>query len=269
MLSAYVEQGRGEEALDLYKKMAGEERVVLDHITPICVLQACSKAGSLEACEHVHFAVAAAGYDSSSSLVATLIHAYGSCAAMADAAAFFWSVCKPDMMAWNACIGGIGGGGGAGAGAGAGAGDSFHMFEQLNRAGNEPDHVTFVSMISACSHGGLNKPGLECFIAMASSYGLAPDRKHYGCLVDLLGRSGDFERIESMMEAMPLEGDDAFWLSVLGACCAHGNADLASRVFLRHAAAGSKPTHGTSYVLMSNIFAAQNGNPVAMRGGES
>lgn len=76
MLSVYVEQGIGEKALQLYCQMQ-EECVVLDEVTLLCALQACSGTGSMEICRQIHFTIVFAGYDLSRLLASTLIHYIG------------------------------------------------------------------------------------------------------------------------------------------------------------------------------------------------
>ncbi|MCO5568924.1 hypothetical protein L7F22_022627 [Adiantum nelumboides] len=244
MLAAYLEQGQGEEILELYRLMKNQG-LILDHITPICVLQACGLVGSLESCEKIHFDIVSGGYDYYSSLNAPLIHAYGSCASMEQAQDSFDKIVKPDLTSWNACIAGYTGEGNHVA--------SFCMFEELKLAGVKPDEVTCTSMLSACSHSGLPLESLEYFESMDRDYDLMPDLMHFGSMLDLLGRAGDFKKLESMLNRMPAHADLGIWLCLLGACCTHGNLDIAKLAF-DHAVT-LEPKQSTLYVLMSNIFA--------------
>ena len=54
----------------------------------------------------------------------------------------------------------------------------------------QPNMATFVSDLSACSHTGQVDRGLHFFRMMGKEYGLQPKPEHFGCIVDLLGRSG-------------------------------------------------------------------------------
>ena len=50
--------------------------------------------------------------------------------------------------------------------------------------------VTFLAVLSACSHGGLVHEGWLYFSSMMRDYGTQPRGKHYAEMVDLLGRAG-------------------------------------------------------------------------------
>ncbi|KAH7428465.1 hypothetical protein KP509_09G002900 [Ceratopteris richardii] len=244
MLLAYVEQEHGEEALELYKYMRNN-RLLLDHITPICVLQACALVGSLRTCQHIHFDIVSAGYDCFPSLNSPLIDAYGSGACMEDALDYFSTLIKPEITAWNACIAGY-----------TDEGDyvkSTLMFEELRLTGLNPDEVTFSSVLSACNHSGLPSESVGYTESLQKDHSLVLDLMHYGSMLDLLGRAGDFKRIESMLSSMHIPPDLGIWLCLLAACCTHGNLELA-RLAFDHAVS-LEPKQITLYILMSNALA--------------
>eukprot|EP00250_Pteridium_aquilinum_P021971 c25273_g2_i4 orf=128-1849(+) len=241
MVSAYVDHGQEEKALRLYGWM---QKHLVTHVTLTRILQACSATGSLNYCKQLHFEVVSAGYDQNSSIAATLISAYGGCSSMLDSLSVFHGVSEPDLTTWNACIAGH-----------AGDGDfslSFYRFENMRLAGMIADGVTFLKIISACARTALVVEGLEYFESMCFDYGICPDMKHYGCVLDLLGRTGDFKRIECFLEGIPMQVDVTFWLGLLGACT-RGNLELAERAFRN--AVNLQPKQSTAYVLMSNIYA--------------
>lgn len=241
MVSAYVDHGQEEKALRLYGQM---QKHVVTHVTLTRILQACSATGSLEHCKQLHFEVVTAGYDQNPSIAATLISSYGGCSSMLDSQAVFHGVLEPDLTTWNACISGH-----------AGDGNfllSFHMFENLILAGKEADGVTFIKVISACARTALVVEGLGYFESMQLDHGICPDMKHYGCMLDLLGRTGDFKRIECFLERVPMQADLTFWLGLLGVCT-RGNLELGERAFQN--AVNLQPKQSTAYVLMSNIYA--------------
>jgi pentatricopeptide repeat protein len=241
IVSAYIDQGQVDKALRLYCRMCKQ---CITLVTLTRILQACSGSGSLEICRQLHFELVSTAHSDNTPVAPTLISAYGGCASMLDAQACCDEVPELDIASWNACIAGH-----------AGEGDmilTFHVFETMVLAGVEVDKVTFVSLFSACAHCGLVGEGLEYFVAMNKDYGIVPDMKHYGSILNLLGRAGDFTRVESVLERMPMEADITLWLCLLGACT-HGNLELAERAFEN--AVTLQPTHASPYVLMSNIYA--------------
>ena len=56
----------------------------------------------------------------------------------------------------------------------------------MKRAGERPDGVTFVGILSACTHMGLVRNGFLHFQSMVDDYLIVPQIEHYGCMVDLL-----------------------------------------------------------------------------------
>lgn len=244
LITAYVEQGEGNKGLEVYRKML-KQGVIFNHVTLISVLQACSATGSLESCKKVHFDIVSAGCDQVPSVGATLMRTYGSCVSTVDAHAFFITLENPGIVLWNACISGL-------AEVGNFA-EVLYMFEELKAAGITPDEVTFTVVLSACSQVGLVGKGLEYFYSMSRDYGLTPDLRHYGSLLDLLGRTGDFERVEKLLSQMPMQADPHIWLGLLCACCTHGNLALAKYAYDN--AVSLQPREANLYRLMSKMYA--------------
>ncbi|MCO5612184.1 hypothetical protein L7F22_066446 [Adiantum nelumboides] len=244
MLSAYIKQGLVERALQLFRRMQ-VELVTLNEITVICALQACSETGNLTLCQQLHVAAVAAGHDLNLSLMTTLIHAYGRCACTVDGQAVFKGLPLPPLASWTACIVGH-----------AGKGysiDSLRLFEELHHAGVKLDGTIFTSAFAACSHAGLVVEGIEFFASISRDYNIQLDARHYGSMVDLLGRAGDFKRLEDLLWRMPMPADSSLWASLLGACRVHGNLELGKQAFCH--ALQFQPKEGYMYVIMSNIFA--------------
>jgi len=81
---------------------------------------------------------------------------------------------------------------------------ALRAFNQLKRQHKHtPNAITFVSVISACSHSGLMKEGYQCFETMQRE--IEPTMEHYASIVDLMGRSGKLEEAENFIEQMPVE----------------------------------------------------------------
>jgi pentatricopeptide repeat protein len=222
MLSAYLERGHASKALDVYKEMA-KRGICSNDVALNCALQACSATGSLEMCREIHFGLVSSGCDRVPWVAATLIHAYGSCTSMRDGQAFFGTLLRPGIVAWNACI--------SGHAAKGGFLRSLDAFKELKAEGVLPDEVTYTAILSACGHIGAVDRGLECFESMSNEHGLVPGVKHYCSMVDLLGRVGDLQGLCCFLERIPVETDLRFWVCILGSCCTHGSSELARYAF--------------------------------------
>jgi pentatricopeptide repeat protein len=57
----------------------------------------------------------------------------------------------------------------------------------------KPNSVTFISVLSACSHSGLVQEGRQIFYSMAPVYGVMPNVEHQSAMVGLLGRAGELQ----------------------------------------------------------------------------
>ncbi|MCO5581395.1 hypothetical protein L7F22_035279 [Adiantum nelumboides] len=241
MLSAFVEQGEHSKALSLFRCMQ-EESIPLDDVTIICVLQACSELGNLDICKQIHLAVlAAGGYGKK---VGVLVHSYASCASMADAHAVFDEMVQPNVVVWSGCMAGS---------AEVNSQASLVMLEAMRLSGVNPNHITFSSVLSACSHSGLTSEGIEYFHSMGKDYDINQEMKHYVYLTDLLGRAGNFKKLESILSRMPMQPNLTIWLCLLGMCLRHGNLELGKQAFIH--AVKLEPTEAVTYILMSNIYA--------------
>ncbi|KAH7283603.1 hypothetical protein KP509_34G015500 [Ceratopteris richardii] len=244
MLSGLVEKGKGTEALELFDMME-KEGTMLDDVALKCVLQACCLTGSVNVCMKVHSMIVCLGYDVLESLAPTLIHAYGNCGSMVDAQAIFDDLSAPDIVSWSACIAGHASEGDVSA--------CFKMFERLILADVMPDELTFTSILLVCCHAGCIVRGVQFFQSMVTDYGIIPGLNHYGIVLDLLSRAGDFQSVVEMLGLMHLQVDLTMWMCLLGACQAHENVELA-RIAFNHAIQ-LQPTNLITYVMMSDIYA--------------
>lgn len=122
------------------------------------------------------------------------------------------------------------------------------------KASIKPDHIAFVTVLSACSHGGLIAEGWECFKAMNRDFGVTPRTEHYACMVDLLGRAGRLSEAQAFIERMPITPDAGVWGALLGACRIHSNLEIAETA-ARHLFNLDAENPGR-YILLSNIYAS-------------
>lgn len=242
MLEAYAQRGEEEKALQLYDRML-EEGVNPDETTVVCLLQTCSKTGSLGLCRQIHD-IAFARNGLSLPLANTLIHAYGRCSSMADAEIVFDALPQPDVVSWTALIAGYAREGNFAA--------TLHCYRRMLQEGVKPDGVTFLSLLAACSHAGLVDKGFEYFKSMSKDYGITPRIEHYASMVDLLGRAGNFRSIKKLLRTMPVEPDLEMWSSLLSACRKHGNVPLGKQAF--DCAVRLQPGYAAAYVMMANIY---------------
>jgi pentatricopeptide repeat protein len=96
--------------------------------------------------------------------------------------------------------------------------------------GVQPDDITFVCLLSACSHVGLVDEGMCIFASMTTVYMVSAKLEHYTCMVNLLGCAGHLQETENMMKAMPHKPHVSVWKALLSTCRIHCNVGMGEHV---------------------------------------
>ncbi|KAJ1290128.1 hypothetical protein BS78_02G219000 [Paspalum vaginatum] len=87
------------------------------------------------------------------------------------------------------------------------------------------NQITFLSILTACSRGGMVKEGKHYF-DMMKDYNVEPEIDHYVGFVDLLGRAGLLNEALIFVFKIPMKPTAAVWGALLGACRMHKNARI-------------------------------------------
>ncbi|KAL3513785.1 hypothetical protein ACH5RR_026502 [Cinchona calisaya] len=117
--------------------------------------------------------------------------------------------------------------------------------------GLKPDDVIFIAVLSACTHGGLLDEGKRVFDQMVHNFDIRPRIEHYGCMVDLLGRTGKLEEAIRFVESMHLQPNAVIWATLLSACKIHGNGELLES--LTKKILDQEPTNPGYLTLITNL----------------
>eukprot|EP01018_Ginkgo_biloba_P016631 Gb_04844 [translate_table: standard] len=245
MIAGYVQNGYANEALVLFNKLQMED-ITPDSVIIVNVLSACSNVAALQQGKWIHDYIIRSGFESDVTVGSALVTMYAKCGSIDVACQLFNKMSKRDVISWNAMI--------AGYGMHGDAESALEIFCQMQQMGMKPNHVTFVCVLSACSHAGLVDEGWQYFDCMSQAYCITPRVEHYACMVDLLGRAGHLEEAYNFIKKMPLEPDAGVWGALLGACRIHCNIELGERV-AEHIF-DLEPENAGYYVLLSNIYAA-------------
>lgn len=245
LLVGCVKNGMAHKAMGVFCDMLSSGAQP-DAITMVKILTACSELGILQQVLCLHGYIVRGGFDNNSYIGASLIECYSKCGSLDNAINIFERISNRDLVVWSSMVAGYGI-----HGQGKEALDLFHMMVNDSRFG--PNDVTFLSVLSACSHSGLIAEGIELFNMMVNEYQITPNSKHYGILVDLLGRTGELDKAMDIINEMPGEVGAHVWGALLGACKVHQKTELgeiAARNLLK-----LDSDHAGYYVLLSNIYA--------------
>ncbi|GAB4836003.1 hypothetical protein Ancab_000921 [Ancistrocladus abbreviatus] len=220
------------------------ENVRPDEVSMINLVSATAEVGLLDQGKQVHGWAVRMLVKINAFLSSALIDMYSKCGNVETAFKVFNRVTEMDVAVWTTMISGF-----AFHGYGNCALDMFFEMQMYVM----PNHVTLVAILTACSHSGFVDEGLNIFRSMKDRYNIEPRLEHYGCLVDLLVRSGKVEDAINVIEKMPMKPSQSIWGSVLGACRTKNMeiAKLASAELLK-----LEPEEEGGYILLSNMYAS-------------
>lgn len=244
MITAYTQFGHAWEALQFFQQMR-QQRIIPNKVTFVSLVDACTSLASLPEGKLLHGHIAYHSFESDLVVANALVNMYSRCGSVEDARLVFSKMPEHDVVSWNALIA-------ANAQHGHGK-EALQLFKQMQQEGTKPDKITFVTILSACSHAGMVDEGCCYFDLMCREHDIKPIVEHYRCIVDLFGRVGRLEEVENFIRDIPYKPGSLAWLSLLGACRVHGN-----MVQGKHAAdhvLELEPQNASAYVMLSNIHA--------------
>lgn len=201
LINGFVKGGHFELALDLFSQMhvSGVES---DYVTIISVLAACANLGSLSLGLWVHRLITSEHFRNNVRVCNSVIGMCCRCGCVELAKQVFETMPKRTVVSWNSII--------VGCAANGHADLALEFFERMQEEGFQPDGVGFTGVLTACSHVGLVEEGLQYFNTMKRVHKIKPRIEHFGCLVDLYGRSGRLEDALKEMQTMPVNPNGDF-----------------------------------------------------------
>lgn len=247
VIAGYAQMDRPSEAITMFRRMQLEE-VEPDEIAMLVALSACAHMGALKLGEWIHYYIDKHGLSKTVPVNNALIDMYAKCGKIQKALNVFHSMGHKSVITWTSMIEGL-------ALHGLGR-EALEMFSCMEREGIKPNEVTFVALLSACSHAGLVRMCSWYFKYMVTKYGIKPKIEHYGCMIDLLGRAGFLQAAQQLVRVMPFEANAPIWGSILAAARIHGDAELGKQAL--HHLIKLEPLNSGNYALLSNIYATQN-----------
>ncbi|KAK4265760.1 hypothetical protein QN277_026773 [Acacia crassicarpa] len=247
MISGCVENGEEEHATFIYHQMrlAG---VQPDEYMFATLVKASSLLTALEQGKQIHGNVIKLNCASDPYVMTALVDMYAKCGNIEDAFGLFKRMNRKSIALWNAMLVGLAQHGNAE--------EALCLFKEMKSTGLTPDRVTFIGVLSACSHSGLVSEAYENFYSMQKDYGVEPEVEHYSCLVDALGRAGHIQEAEKLMLSMPFKASASMYRTLLNACRVQGDKETGKRVADK--LFSLEPSDSAAYVLLSNIYAAAN-----------
>ncbi|KAE9609787.1 hypothetical protein Lal_00006657 [Lupinus albus] len=245
IITGYAQNGDFEGALNLYCKMQ-MKGVIPNELTMASVLKACSSLAALDQGKQMHARIIKYGFNLGVPIGSALSAMYAKCGSLGDGYLIFWRMPTRDVISWNAMISGLSQNGRGN--------EALELFEEMCLEGTKPDHVTFVNLLSACSHMGLVERGWNYFKMMSGEFNIAPTVEHYACMVDILSRAGKLTEAKEFIESATVDHGLCLWRILLAACKNYRNYDLGAYAGEKLMELGSPES--SAYVLLSSIYTA-------------
>ncbi|KAH8932863.1 hypothetical protein BDL97_18G001500, partial [Sphagnum fallax] len=198
------------------------------------VLNACASVVALEEASCVHHQIIECGWDSDVYVVNSLVDMYAKCESMEDAWRVFNKMPSQNIVTWTAVIVGhvkcregqkalelfqqmqheqiiqsgfksdvfVGGSLVDMCANCRSMEDDWSVFKkQMCENGLQPNDITFICLLSACSHAGLVDEGICCYASVVTDYMISAKLEHHTCIVDLLDHAG--QEAENMDQDHP------------------------------------------------------------------
>ncbi|KAL9233508.1 hypothetical protein vseg_008496 [Gypsophila vaccaria] len=247
MISGYAQNDRCREALEMFCDMV-REGINVDKYTLTTVVSVCADYGMLDFGQQVHGLVHKSEYKLDVFLCSSLVDMYSKCGSLSDAQKMFDQTGIRNTVLWTAIISGY-------ALHGHGR-EAVRLFNLMTEDGIQPNEVTFVAVLTACSHAGLIDEGRNFFKLMKEVFDISPGVEHYTCMVDLFGRAGQLNEIKSFIHENNLSHLTSVWKAFLSSCRVHKHYDLGK--WVSEKLQKLEPLDAEHYVLLSNMCGTSN-----------
>ncbi|KAL4592097.1 hypothetical protein LXL04_005080 [Taraxacum kok-saghyz] len=276
LISLYSKCGAIQDTLRFFKEMEFKDTVSFNSIISGCVQNGDAKIafkmfhnmkslginpdietmiGFFPACSHLaalqhgicgHSYAVTLGFTKSTKVCNAIIDMYTKCGKIDTARLVFDEMCTHDIVSWNAMIFGYGI---------HGLGfEAVGFFEKMLTLGFNPDGVTFICVLSACSHSRLVEKGKLLYTEMLQKYQITPKIEHCICMVDLLGRAGRLTEAHDFILEMKVNPDVRIWSALLGACRIHKDYNLGEEIGIKIQNLGHESSG--NFVILSNMYSS-------------
>ncbi|KAL6294799.1 hypothetical protein ACE6H2_002941 [Prunus campanulata] len=247
MISGFSQNGDPVMAISLFDKMF-LNCLKINEVAILSVIQACSELGYLEKGKWVHHKLITYGVGKDLYIDTALTDMYAKCGDLRSAQVVFDMMEERSVVSWSVMIAGYGMHGKINA--------AISIFTQMRDTGMQPNEITFMNILSACSHAGAVEKGRFYFRSMRD-FGIEPSAEHFACIVDLLSRAGDLTGAYEIIKSMPFSVDASIWGALLNGCRIHQRMDMIKSI--ETDLLDISTDDSGYYTLFSNIY-AEGGN---------
>ncbi|KAL0417607.1 UNVERIFIED_CONTAM: Pentatricopeptide repeat-containing protein [Sesamum radiatum] len=246
MLVGYAQEEDTEGAVKFFGQLA-KEGVKPNEFTFSSILNACATpSAAIEQGKQFHAGSIKFGYNNALMVSSALVTLYAKKGNIESANEVFKRQQERDLVSWNSMISGY---------AQHGYGEkALQVFKEMQERNLEMDEITFIGVISACTHSGLVSEGELYFDMMVNNLHISPTMEIYSCMVDLYSRAGMLDKAMALIDGMPFPAGATVWRTLLAACRVHRNLELGK--LAAEKLISCQPQDSAAYVLLANLYAA-------------
>ncbi|KAK7823397.1 pentatricopeptide repeat-containing protein [Quercus suber] len=243
IISGYVQNGHFGRALALFYELLSFGRKP-DEFIISSMLGACSNLASPRSGQQIQGYAIKIGIGKFTMIQNSQICMYAKSGDIDSAHLTFEEMDNPDVVSWSMMIS-------SNAQHGC-ARKALRLFELMMDYGIAPNHIMFLGVLTACSHGGLVKEELRYFESMKKDYCMTVNVRHCAYIVDLLGCARKLVDAENFILNSGFKEDPVMWRALLSACRVYKDTVTGKHVAER--VIELEPQGSASYVLLYNIY---------------
>lgn len=230
MIGAFVENGKGKEALDLFYQMQCEG-FKPDRVSFVCAVEACASMVALKEGQEVHAAIVEFGYQGHVVVENALINMYGKCGSLRNARGEFSRMPHPDVVSWTAIIAAYTKNGNST--------EALNHFRQMQLEGIRPNKITILHVLDSCASLAAVDQGKEIH-AMIMDLCYKGDVEIGNAIINMYGKFGSLHDAWRVFCEMP-QRDVVSWTAMIAVFAYNGHAEEALDLFNRMELNGIKP----------------------------
>ncbi|PKA49845.1 Pentatricopeptide repeat-containing protein [Apostasia shenzhenica] len=251
IINGFVQRGNPGEALELVKKME-EEGILPNEVTMLGAISSCAQLQALKLGRKFHLFMVDNGMEFTTHLTNALIDMYVKCGSLeparclfdtmesktvvswttiisgyaksgllVDARKMFDEMPEKDVILWNALLSGYLHCGQAK--------DVISLFHEMQASSVEPDQITFLCLLSACSQVGASEMGIWIHRYL-EKHKFLPSVELGTALVDMYAKCGNIEKACCVFRQMP-DRNALTWTAMICGLASHGHASEAIEHF--------------------------------------
>ncbi|MCO5586610.1 hypothetical protein L7F22_040551 [Adiantum nelumboides] len=245
MLTLLTQHSYCAEALWSFNRML-LEGVLPDEFVFASILNACTSLMILSMGKHIHVQILETISNVESFTGTALLNMYAGCGCLGAVENIFDWIFGRNTVSQNAIIDAF-----------AHHGQAEHalsLFERMQVKNITADSVTFLALMTACSHCGLIEVGIYLFSSMHCTYSLSWMAEHFDCIIDHFGRAGQVKEAAVVIDTVHVNPTALTYRSLLNACCKSGHVlcglEAAKQAFLL------EPESKGTYFMIQNLISS-------------